>query len=54
MPTVLPNPDGTFDAGDRYQLVYLYAGITLAGGPVDAVGNGSENYSWRMRRARGQ
>ena len=26
-------PDGSVDAGDRYDLIYLYAGITLAEPP---------------------
>ena len=46
---VLPNPDGTVASEDMYQLVYLYPGITLAGGAAPEAG--SENLFFRRRRA---
>ena len=33
------NPDGTIDSADRYQLLYLYSGISLGGAPTETVLN---------------
>jgi hypothetical protein len=37
IPKVLANPDGTIDSADRYQMLYLYSGISLAGAPTETL-----------------
>ena len=59
-PYVLPIPDNSFNAGDRYQLVHLYQGISLDAPTGTPAGSGS-TYSpggvgtpvkrWRRRGA---
>lgn len=36
VPSVLPDPDGAIDQGDRQQFAFLYAGVVvIVGGPFD-------------------